>query len=260
MLPSRGLLFQHGENAWYHISSRGRTTKLRRIDREVPTLIFRIPEDGERLQMIADGSDVYSVGDIAVAVSPFIEFPARGYPHDDRARWLEVAELLIDAKPSSLASEVPVNPVPITRLRRFYETLRLFPTAAVHNAILGYLTEDEDSADILDALFADSMVHLNSYRNVDEPFRPKGARAWWPDYATKHDKFARCLVAQLNPANGNGPIRIMGSDPMDLHVVDYEISPLRTPGGRTLRMELRRGSPVEAVSICSARRSTAFRS
>ena len=232
MLPSRGLLFQPGENAWYHISSRGRTTKLRRVDTEAPARTFRLPADEERLNKMAKSSDVYSVGEIAVAVSAYMEFPARGFPHDERAKWLEVAELLIDAQPTTPAADAPLNPVPITRLRRFYETLRLFPTKAVHGPILGYLAKDDDSADILDALFADSLRHLNNYRNVDEPFRPKGLRTWWPDYIDRYEQFARCLVAQLKPRTGANTIRASGDAPMEFGVVDYEISPLRTPGGR----------------------------
>jgi hypothetical protein len=103
---------------------------------------------------------------------------------------------------------------------------------AVHSAIVGYLTKNEDSADILGALFADSLLHLNSYRNVDEAFRPKGVRTWWPDYSDRYHQFARCLVAQLNPATHGGMIRVSGDTPMQFAVVDYEISPLRTPGGR----------------------------
>lgn len=232
MLPTRGLLHQHGENAWYHISSRGPTTKLRRVDREAPALIFRLPNDEERLLKILETSDVFSLGEIAVAASPYLEFPSRGFPHDERGKWLEVAELLIDVQPSRSASEVPENPVPITRLRRFYETLRLFPTMAVRSSILGYLTRDSDSADILGALFADSLAHLNSYRNVDEGFRPSSVRSWWPDYVDRHEAFARCLVARLSPERHPGPIRIAGSSPMEFAVVDYEVSPLRTPGGR----------------------------
>jgi hypothetical protein len=194
---------------------------------------FRIPEDQEELQRFANSSDVYSVGKIAVVVSPYIAFPSRGFPHDDREKWLEVVQLLINILPSRLVSEAPINPIPVTRLRRFYETLRLFPTVAVHSAIAEHLTKDEHSADILDALFADSLRHLNSYRNADEHFRPAGVRAWWPDYLGRHEQFARCLVAELNPTNGSGPIRIPGANPLEFAVVDYEISPLRTPGGRT---------------------------
>jgi hypothetical protein len=232
MLPSRGLLFHRSENAWYHISSRGPTTKLRRIDRDVPTLIFHMSEDRERLQEFLDRSDIYSVGEIAVAVSPYIDFPSRGFPHEDRDKWLEVTKLLVEAKPSSLASELPANPLPITRLRRFYEMLRLFPTTAVHHAIVGHLAKGVDSVDILDALFADSLIHLDGYSNVNEAFRPAGARAWWPEYLTKHDQFAHCLVAHLNPTNGSRSIRTADANPMEFAAVDYEISPLRTTGGR----------------------------
>lgn len=89
-------------------------------------------QDSEGLQKVLGASDIYSVGEIAVAALPTLSFHPGGFPHEEREKWLEVRELLIDAEPSVLPSEVPTNPVPIARPRRFYETLRLFPTSAVH--------------------------------------------------------------------------------------------------------------------------------
>jgi hypothetical protein len=236
MIPSRGLLFLPSEDAWYHISSRSSTVIVRPLDSRGSEHRFARPAEEHLLRAMTEEGEVYSIGRIAAVLAPVSDFPAGGYPHTDREKWCEVAALLqeIAASPEErpVQAVTPRSLIPISRLRRFYETLRLINTAKVHSEIAAHLARNADTADVVDTLFADSLRHLRTYSNVAQPFHPGRNRDWVQHCRDQTDRFANCLVANLAPHDGvPAALRIESVPGLHYHVVDYEVSPLRTAGG-----------------------------
>jgi hypothetical protein len=241
MIPSRGLLHRPSENAWYHVSSRGQTVVLRPLEDGRAEQRFGRPEDEEELARMFTRSNTYSIGRIAAMLAPVAEFPAEGYPHQKRERWQDVAAQLEaiteddELSPIEEPPEAEDRTIPVSRLRRFYETLRLIGTSDVHGAIATHLARSADTADALDTLFEKSLAHLERYQNVGQPFHPGRNRDWVAHCRDRQDRFANCLVANLAPdeSGARGEIRIEGDPSLAFQVVDYEVSPLRTAGGHT---------------------------
>jgi len=170
MLPSRGLLYSTPEGTWYHVSSRGSTTIVRPLDEGARETRFVLPDDEERLRHFMTDAEVFSIGEIAARLAGALDFPPGGYPHQERDRWREVAELLKEMEPVSQAEKDPTETlIPISRLRRFYESLRLINTSEVHGSIAAYLSQEGIGAQIIDTLFSDSLRHLRATGTSTSP-------------------------------------------------------------------------------------------
>lgn len=231
MLPTRGVVRDGKAGDWYHVSSTKQTAILRPITSGVPKLQFSIPAERDQLEQLLQGGEVYSIGRISAEVAGITEFAPGGYSHSDRDEWLRIVAVLEENRLRPRAPAQPVDLVPVSRLRRFYESLRLLDAAAVHSAIADHLAGDRDRTDVLDALFADSVEHLQRYQNAGQPFHQGVGRDWFAGYHGRPDQFARCLAARLAPEEGHrASFAIEGSD-LEYLVIDYEVSPLRTAGG-----------------------------
>jgi len=125
-----------------------------------------LPDDEERLRHFVTDVEGFSVGEIAARLAGALDFPSGGYLHQERDRWREVAELLKEREPVSQAEKDPTETlIPISRLRRFYESLRLINTSEVHRSIAAY---------------------LRRYRNVDQPFHQGVGPDWFPILPIRH--------------------------------------------------------------------------
>jgi hypothetical protein len=170
MLPNRGLL-RDVTGRWFHISRRQTTVVMRPLDASGPDVRFTSPGTTE-LERMVEGGEIYSLGRIVTELAGIIVFPPRGFKSTELERWREVTAALGEVKTSPRQPAPSSLLVPISRLRRFYETLRLVNTVPVHEAIAEHLARDPERADILDTLFAESIRHLVSTPVSDVPLSP----------------------------------------------------------------------------------------
>lgn len=116
--------------------------------------------------------------------------------------------------------------IPQTRLRRFYESLRLFPEQLIHISLAKYMCRTKGKC--LQELFQDSYEHFCKY-NCPLPFHNRSDPDWNRGYLDRSAKFAKCLQARLEPGKNNGLHEVFDAKQLKFHVLDYEISPYRTP-------------------------------
>jgi hypothetical protein len=158
-------------------------------------------------------------------------------------KWRRVFELLGDIE---LSAQPPKPPqllapaqeghgpivIPQTRLRRYYETLRLFDSTKIHGAFAGYLSNRDDSAKHLQVLFEESCGHFARYANGSETFTPeKRPDPWWQQKHRYRNDEAKALVAALKPETPDVSFSVASSPDgicLDFEPIDYETSPYRT--------------------------------
>lgn len=231
MLPTRGVVRDGKDGEWYHVSSSKQTAILRPITAEGPKLQYSLPAERAQLEQLLQGSEMYSIGRVSAEVAGISDFAPGGYSHSERDEWLRIVAVLEENRLRPRAPAHPVDLVPVSRLRRFYESLRLLDAAAVHSAIADHLAGKRDRTDVIDALFADSLDHLQRYQNASQPFHQGVGRDWFAGYHGRPEQFARCLAARLAPKEGKRASVAIDGSHLEYAVIDYEVSPLRTAGG-----------------------------
>ena len=232
---------QIGGPEWVHASDRGRTVKLRWFGPEYdePEVLDLLKlRDLDRWTEIQMTGQRFEIGEIAGFTNDFLPFSADELSVDDSDKWIEVFERL-----RQLGEVAPVNndvapvvqqhgvrsPIPLTRMRRFYEMMRMLNEAKLQGDIAKYLTE-KGRAKRIQVMFKESEAHFARYCNPDEAFHDRGQPAdWLQAYANRTNVFAKCLVARLRPNATYDPVAIEGGD--SVRVIDYELSLFRTTDG-----------------------------
>jgi hypothetical protein len=231
-----------GQAKWVHVSQRKETVKLRWFGpdyKEPKVLDLSKPEHDKEWKDLLRNAQEFSIPEITEHTNA-LPFSADQLKADkDSDKWSEVFDQLNrlgDIAPVSSAGRSATarpkggarSPIPQTRLRRFYETMRLLNEADLQDRIVNYLIgAGGKRADRIQVMFSESESHFCRYSNVEEPFHNRKSPDWFNAYINRPGKFARCVVARLKQYNGNA-VSVPGYE--QVQVVDYEISPFRTTG------------------------------
>jgi hypothetical protein len=228
-----------GKSEWVHASTKGQTVKLRWFGPEYEdpqVLNISMPGDAAIWHEIRSGKR-FDISAIAGLTNDFLSFSADELRVDvDSDRWAEVFERL-----QQLGEITPVNediaktaqplgdgpPIPQTRLRRFYEMMRMLNEARLQGDIAKYLTE-KGRAKRIQVMFKESESHFARYANPNEAFHDRDKPDWLQDYANQPNAFAKCLVSRMRPNATFDPTLI--EDGKSVRVIDYELSLFRTTG------------------------------
>ena len=237
------LLRLSDKTTWIHYS-RGRKTAVARryADPGSPTEEYKLPEEDPELEgrRLAGATEV----GLAKANAYLVEL---GCPYDPRTlrvkqtdEWAEVFKYLdqieLEAEgtpeipaPAARADVLLAKAIPQTRLRRFYESLRLFARDEIHAAIAAYVSDPGSCVGTLQTLFGESANHFARYKNVDQHFHPEN-RSW--RVAAPAEKLnANSLVGSLDPASWPTGISVSSETTnLNFDPVDFEISLWRTAG------------------------------
>ena len=124
--------------------------------------------------------------------------------------------------------------IPITKLRYYYNFMRDFPEVKMRELMAKKIVA---SKDLLIGLFVDSVKHFERYKCAPSEkqfhkIRSQGARR---SYLDKPSKFASCLQVRLGQAKKNKVWtvnEVNGTEELNFRMVDYEISPWRTPNAQ----------------------------
>src|SRR5262245_22817603 len=142
---------ESGRVQWIHSSRLGNTVVLRfmRIADESEgaqwsARTFRFPNDQQQLEQVTAGAEQFSLAEIAARTEDVLDVSADRLRVDDVDKWSQIFHRLEDPgildsppahKPPKVTDEVPRRSsmlIPQTRMRRFYETLRVFAIARIH--------------------------------------------------------------------------------------------------------------------------------
>lgn len=222
--------------AWVHFSQGRKKTILRwiQLDDHVSQFDNNADKDQKELAALLTDAVHYSFSDIAARIADVLPFDPTHVSYTDRDELLQIVERLEElvqpprvsaATTRHVASTIVV---PQTRLRRFYETLRLFPDLSVHTSVCNALLRGEN-IDKLQVLFKEALLHLNQYDNREQSFHSREPKEWL-HIRDQETGFAKCLVARLRPCNGQWCDAAYKDTSLKFRAVDYEVSPLRTAG------------------------------
>lgn len=227
------------DTEWLHVTRGSKTAKVRRFLPEFREDVFTLPADSSRLEKALSQGHSHTLGQIAAMTGDALDFEADSVSWRDKGRWCQIVRRLLELDPTAQTTSVPVrtssaqtsrqrSPIPQTRLRRFYQTLRMLNCTEVQGTIVQYLCKCDSLADRLQEVFAESVRHFSCYRNDDERFhdRDKDAADWFVD-GLEHRAFAKSLVARLQPVADQWHSVLQG---YEVKAIDYEISPFRTTG------------------------------
>lgn len=233
-------VIENEEPRWVHVSEGKKTIKLRWFgpDYKAPQeLHLSLPADVDTWNQIRLG-EKFEISEIAGLTNDLLPFSADELRVDeDSDQWIEVfgrLRQLGDVAPvnddvAHVAQQLGVrSPIPLTRMRRFYEMMRMLNEAKLQGDIAKYLTE-EGRAKRIQVMFKESESHFARYGNPEEAFHERVKPDWLQAYANHTSVFAKCLVARLRPNVTYDPIEI--EDGNAVHVIDYELSLFRTTGG-----------------------------
>jgi len=231
--------------SWHHFSCSPNRIIIRDFRSEPPDTkgnsYERSEINGALSKLLNGGSQPLSMAEIA-KLGPDVDFPIHRLSVMDASDWPKW-RILIEQL-NEIPNREPLHPpyekaiqerealvIPQTRLRRFYETLRLFGARDIHGAFAGY----ESAARRIDHLFNESVRHFSCYEvpQMYAPFYGNDHRNWNNAYLDAPKEFAKCLQARLKPATAPNPkiIHKVGENPdLKFYTVDYEVSPRRTPG------------------------------
>lgn len=236
-------LCKFDDGTWIHRSEGRSTVVLRRFVGEYDRKPFS-RNDREQMQQLDNlfhrQVERLSLQEAKVriaAVNGGIDPTVLPAQQEYQEEWRGVFEALDSAEQAPPQAQAPATQegamlIPQTRLRRFYETLRLFSCADIQEAFANYLSHH--GADHLQVLFSDSFAHFSRYRN-DEAFCPARNDPWWSRYANQTTNKAKALVARLNPTNWKNAVPVTGVENLAFNPVGYEISPFRTTSHRQRR-------------------------
>lgn len=229
-----------GESNWVHVSERRQTVKLRWFGPgydEPEVLDLLIPGHLGKWTEIKSGQR-FEISEIAGLTNDFLPFSADELRVDeDSDKWIEVFERLrqlgevapINNEVAPVVQQLGVrSPIPLTRMRRFYETMRMLNEAKLQGDIAKYLTE-KGRAKRIQVIFKESESHFARYGNPEEAFHERVEPDWLQAYANQTSVFAKCLAARLRPNATYDPVAIENGD--SVRVIDYELSLFRTTAG-----------------------------
>jgi hypothetical protein len=238
-----------GTIQWIHFSRKDNTVILRSLrPREKETepewikASYRLPNDQQRLDGDLAGAREFSLAEVAARTDDVLDVSADKLSVDDVDKWSQVfgrleepgildrpaepraSERQSDSRPLSTARD----PIPQTRMRRFYETLRVLSVGHLQEDIVNYFGEErEERWRRLDIIFGQSVKHFSRYSNT-EAFRPRRSASRHDQYRHNPDRFALCLAARLAVSR---TVLVDGESRREIQFVDDEISPFRTTGG-----------------------------
>lgn len=232
-----------GTAEWFHYSGNDRTVYITWFKPRYRRERYRLPSDQPTLHALLEGARQFSIPQIVALTTDAVGFSADTLKIDlqsDLPRWHQVVDRLLelrDIEPEA-AGLLPRRPrvgvprgdlVPQTRLRRFYETLRMLDDSDLRGRIASYLA-DPHRVSRLDGMFAESVAHFRRYSNEAEPFQERSDADWFAAYDSIPDQFARCLVSRLRPSE-NRSHAVSSLSSCMVRAIDYEISSFRTTGG-----------------------------
>lgn len=239
-----GSIIRLNDDTWVHFSGKvkaGRTVKLRILASDhLVEEQYKIPERTTDLERRLGNSKGYYPMQEANEICSCLEFfPSElsALDVDDRPKWELVIQCIKDQDNPPLpayiqattAPDIRRKIIPQTKLRRFYESLRLFSQYAIHEALAQSL--ERGSTNKLERLFEASFKHFESYQCSEVAFYDPGYhRDWYEKYQPKPKSFAKCLVARLTPTDERQNHNVGGCPPLDFTVIDYDLSLRRTPG------------------------------
>lgn len=240
MSTVRVYLTEDGE--WAHASYNNQTAKLRywSDDREDLTLDLQDEAQNNEFNNITNRAKIFRVNEITVYLTEASFDIDKLVSYKNKSEWLEAIRLLKQMSDDGHEfgeineGEAPIDRgeitqlIPQTRLRRFYQTLRIFGGIGITTEILNHLNENSRSERI-SKIIDESVRHFQRYQNIDQPFHGRNINNQTIDqYVDKPNKFAKCMQARMKRAKNNQLVTM--SDNTELVFVDYEISPYRTTG------------------------------
>ena len=201
------------KTTWVHYSRGRKTAVVRRYSDLGGSLEeYELPEeDPERKGGLLAGAT--EVG-LAEANAYLVELDCPHNPRTLRVKqadeWAEVFKYLgqieLEAEgiregvdPTARAGVLLAKAIPQTRLRRFYESLRLFARDEIHAAIAAYVSDPGSCVGTLQTLFGESANHFARYENIDQHFHPENRP--WRVAAPAGTLNANSLVGSLDPAS-----------------------------------------------------------
>ena len=238
-----------GKIQWIHCSRKDNTVILRSLpfpegatEPEWIKKPYQLPNEQQQLDRDLAGAKQFSLAEIAARTDDVLDVSADKLSVEEVDKWSQIfgrleepgilnrpvqfesAEKQSDSIPRSMASDA----IPQTRMRRFYETLRVLNVGHLQEEIVNYFSEEADERwRRLDIIFEQSVKHFSRYSNT-EAFRPRRAASRHEQYRHNPHRFALCLAARLAGAD---TVLVKGKSPREIQFVDDEISPFRTTGG-----------------------------
>jgi hypothetical protein len=238
-----------GTIQWIHCSRKDNTVILRSLpfpetetELEWIKTAYRLPNDQQRLDRDLAGAREFALAEIAARTEDVLDVSADKLSVDDVDKWSQVFGRLeepgmLDRPPEprsprtqsgSRPTSTAPDAIPQTRMRRFYETLRVLNVGHLQEDIVNYFSEEtEERWRRLDIIFGQSIKHFSRYSNT-EAFRPRRSASRHDQYRHDPNRFALCLAARLAAFR---IVLVDGESPREIQFVDDEISPFRTTGG-----------------------------
>ncbi|MEI7729175.1 MAG: hypothetical protein WCO56_06370 [Verrucomicrobiota bacterium] len=233
---------------WVHYSSSGKTIKLRQFKNGPEPEEYKSsnPGDEDRLAKRLINAKEVSFAEVgARIVSEDSELiPSKLRVNEDWEKWRKVIIFLEENKlqiqsPAEKKRDGGSIVIPQTRIRRFYESLRLFSSVAIHGSFAGYLTKKHNSsgrndcAAHLQVMFEESADHFARYKNTKDRFAPPTKQRedpWWQRPKENKGHTAKALVASLKPDTLPPFVPVVFKDDgaLDFTPIDYEVSPYTT--------------------------------
>ncbi|MCA9123652.1 MAG: hypothetical protein H6822_02485 [Planctomycetaceae bacterium] len=242
-------IYRTSDSKWVHYSANKKTAKLFWYQQDEHTLReeklnLSDSDDKQRHDEFVSDAVKYTIGEVA-SLGDTLPFDVTRLKRDHhRDEWCDVflrlteldraGQLAIDGRRQEAAAmpsaAVVSDLIPQTRLRRFYETLRMLDAQSLGEAISDYLTNPK-RAERLHVLFGESLRHFSRYENPNEPFCPPRKKHSIDAYYGKSQPFAKCLQAFLRRNMTGHQLSLPDDAAAGFSFVDYEISPFRTTGG-----------------------------
>ena len=226
---------------WVHCSRGRKTAVVRRYPNSGDSSEeYNLPEEDPEREggPLAGATEV----GLAEANARLVEL---GCPYDPRTlrvkqadEWAELFKYLgqieLEAEgiregvvPAARAGSLLAEAIPQTRLRRFYESLRLFARDEVHAAIAAYVSDPGSCVGTLQTLFGESASHFARYENIDQHFHPENRP--WRVAAPTETLTENSLTASLDPANWPAGVPVSSETTnLNFDPVDYQVSLWRT--------------------------------
>jgi len=239
-------IYQTDDNHWMHVSYTDNTAWLRnRTDgKDDERLDRQNVEQNDAFIELQKTSTVLTVKQVTTYLTEAHFDLDKLSTYENRDEWLEAFGILrqmADGGHEFALLEGGGQPgdandlilIPQTRLRRFYQTLRIFGGIGITTQIVEYMN-DRNRSERISRIIDESVRHFGRYQNVEEAFhgRPGGAHAV-DEYVGEPEQFAKCLQARLRVAHNNG-VAIDAIHNGNLAYVDYELSPYRTTNHATM--------------------------
>ena len=237
------LLRLSDKTTWIHYSRGRKTAVVRRYaDPGSPTEEYKLPEEDPELdgRLLAGSTKV----GLVEANTYLVEL---GCPYDPRTlrftqidEWAEVfgclGQIELESKgnpeipaPVARAEVLLAKAIPQTRLRRFYESLRLFSRDEIHGALAAYVSDPGSCVGTLQTLFGESANHFARYDNIDQHFHPESRP--WRVVALDGELSANALVGSLHPDRWPAGVPVSAEAAnLNFDPVDHDVSPWRTAG------------------------------